>query len=173
MKVSLRRKIHIMAFPHETFLNARWSEDQSATMPRQPGGRVGAAPISASVASAMCSSSSGQQLATDGGELADPRRQQSEQDEPEHEQKMPVEGAQLQAQAHLVHVKASPQLVAGHPQSHEAAQQVQSVQAGEQIKKGVGRVGRQEIACGVQLLPREKLPDQECNGEQASCNQAV
>ena len=33
MKVSLSRKIHIMAFPQETFLNARWSEDQSATMP--------------------------------------------------------------------------------------------------------------------------------------------
>src|SRR2546430_10511877 len=40
MKVSLRRKIHIMAFPQETFLNARWSEDQSAAMPCQPEGRV-------------------------------------------------------------------------------------------------------------------------------------
>ena len=39
MKVSLSRKIHIMAFPQETFLNARWSEDQSAAMPRRPGGR--------------------------------------------------------------------------------------------------------------------------------------
>src|ERR1700746_2712509 len=36
MKVSLRRKIHIMAFPQETFLKARWSEAQSAAMPRQP-----------------------------------------------------------------------------------------------------------------------------------------
>src|ERR1700757_4496231 len=70
MKVSLRRKIHIMAFPQETFLNARWSEDQSATMPRQPGGRVGATPRSISVASAICasSSSSRQQLPADGGE---------------------------------------------------------------------------------------------------------
>jgi hypothetical protein len=34
MKVSLSRKIHIMAFPQETFLNARWSEDQSATKRR-------------------------------------------------------------------------------------------------------------------------------------------
>ena len=33
MKVSLRRKIHIIALPQGTFLNARWSEDQSATMP--------------------------------------------------------------------------------------------------------------------------------------------
>src|ERR1700693_6267125 len=53
MKVSLRRKIHIMALPQETFLNARWSEDQSAAMPRQPEGRVGAAPVFASAASAI------------------------------------------------------------------------------------------------------------------------
>jgi hypothetical protein len=33
MKVSLRRKIHIMALPHGTFLNARWSEDQSPMTP--------------------------------------------------------------------------------------------------------------------------------------------
>ena len=43
MKVSLSRKIHIIAFFQETCLKARWSEDQSATMPRQPGrwGRTG------------------------------------------------------------------------------------------------------------------------------------
>src|SRR6266446_1870953 len=40
MKVSLRRKIHIIALPQGTFLNARWSEDQSATMPCQPSGGV-------------------------------------------------------------------------------------------------------------------------------------
>src|SRR5260221_1878999 len=39
-KVSLRRKIHIIALPQGTFLNARWSEDQSATMPCQPSGGV-------------------------------------------------------------------------------------------------------------------------------------
>src|SRR5476649_466562 len=38
MKVSLRRKIHIIALPQGTFLNARWSEDQSATMPCKPSG---------------------------------------------------------------------------------------------------------------------------------------
>src|SRR5713226_4630475 len=57
MNVSLRRKIHIMALPQDTFLNARWSEDQSATMPVQPGGRAGAAPVSASTASAISLSS--------------------------------------------------------------------------------------------------------------------
>src|SRR3990172_10972888 len=39
MKVSLRRKIHIIAFPQGTFLNARWSEEKSATMPCKPSGR--------------------------------------------------------------------------------------------------------------------------------------
>src|SRR5258705_2836408 len=37
MNVSLRRKIHIIALPQGTFLNARWSEDQSATTPCKPG----------------------------------------------------------------------------------------------------------------------------------------
>src|SRR5262249_59305269 len=55
MNVSLRRKIHIMALPQETFLNARWSEDQSATMPRHPVGRVRAAPVFPSAASVICS----------------------------------------------------------------------------------------------------------------------
>src|SRR5262249_21859856 len=127
MKVSLRRKIHIMAFPQETFLNARWSEDQSATMPRQPPGRGGAAPVSTSAASVICSyPSSDQQLATDDGEIAHPRRQETEQDEPEGEQKMPVDSAQLHAQAHLFHLKASPHLVDRQGQGHHAAQQVQS-----------------------------------------------
>src|SRR4029077_4430365 len=104
MKVSLRRKIHIMALPQETFLKARWSEDQSATMPRQPEGRVGtAAPVFASATSVICSKpSSGQQPAADNGEIAHPGRQKAEQDEPEGEQKMPIDGAQPHAQAHVV-----------------------------------------------------------------------
>src|SRR3989304_9205993 len=38
MKVSLSRKIHIIALPQGTPLNARWSEDQSATKPCKPSG---------------------------------------------------------------------------------------------------------------------------------------
>src|SRR5450631_3488176 len=45
MKVSLRRKIHIIALPQGTFLNARWSEDQSATMPCKPSGNGRASPV--------------------------------------------------------------------------------------------------------------------------------
>src|SRR6516162_11753262 len=86
---------------------------------------------------------------------------------------MPVDGAQLHAQAHLGQLTASPHLVNRQGQGHQAAQQMQPVQPGEQIKEGVGCVGRQEVACGVQLLPCKELPDQECSGEEASCNQAV
>src|ERR1700674_5746095 len=79
IKVSLRRKIHIMALPQETFLNARWSEDQSAAMPCQPGGRVRAPPVFVRADSVICSLSSlGQKPATDDGEIAHPRRQQTE-----------------------------------------------------------------------------------------------
>ena len=35
-----------MAFPQDTFLNARWSEAQSVATPRQPGGRSSACPVS-------------------------------------------------------------------------------------------------------------------------------
>src|SRR6266849_10476737 len=45
MNVSLRRKIHIMALPQDTFLNARWSEDQSATMPWMPSGSGRGCPV--------------------------------------------------------------------------------------------------------------------------------
>src|SRR6266478_3519544 len=45
MNVSLRRKIHIIALPQGTFLNARWSEDQSATMPCKPSGSGRASPV--------------------------------------------------------------------------------------------------------------------------------
>src|SRR4026207_595182 len=38
MKESMTRTTHIIALPHGTFLNARWSEDQSATMPCKPSG---------------------------------------------------------------------------------------------------------------------------------------
>src|SRR5206468_7778248 len=53
MKVSLRRKIHIIALPQGTFLNARWSEDQSATMPSMPPGRGTDCPVFVPMACVM------------------------------------------------------------------------------------------------------------------------
>src|SRR3972149_10116087 len=54
MKVSLRRKIHIMALPQGTFLRARWSEDQSETMPCTPSGSGAGSKVSVGVAGVMC-----------------------------------------------------------------------------------------------------------------------
>jgi hypothetical protein len=48
MNVSLRRKIHIMAFPQETCLKALWSDAQSAAMDRQRVGRASAGTTSLS-----------------------------------------------------------------------------------------------------------------------------
>jgi hypothetical protein len=45
MKVSLSRKIHIIALPQGTPLNARWSEDQSAITPCKPGDSGTASPV--------------------------------------------------------------------------------------------------------------------------------
>src|ERR1700730_10872054 len=54
IKVSLRRKIHIMALPQVAVLNARWSEDQSAAKPCQPPGCAGASNVSVSAGSVIC-----------------------------------------------------------------------------------------------------------------------
>src|SRR6266704_6319611 len=54
MNVSLRRKIHIIALPQGTFLNARWSEDQSATMPWMPSGSGRACAVLVRIACVMC-----------------------------------------------------------------------------------------------------------------------
>src|SRR5450759_2507904 len=56
IKVSLRRKIHTMALPQVTFLNARWSDDQSAAKPCQPPGCAGASNEFVKAGSVICSS---------------------------------------------------------------------------------------------------------------------
>src|SRR5258707_9740529 len=79
IKVSLRRKIHIMTLPQETFLNARWSEDQSAAMPCQPAGRARVSPVLVSAWSAIGSwLLLGKQAATDVDEIVRPAGQQTE-----------------------------------------------------------------------------------------------
>src|SRR5689334_934022 len=75
IKVSLSRKIHIMTFPQETFLNARWSEDQSATTVCQRGGRVADSAVFASVGSTIwLRSSLAEQRATHCAETVRPVR---------------------------------------------------------------------------------------------------
>src|ERR1700716_885396 len=53
MNVSLRRKIHIIALPQGTFLNAPWAEHQAATMPCKPSASGRGSPVLASAGSVM------------------------------------------------------------------------------------------------------------------------
>src|SRR5438094_10488280 len=58
MKVSLRRGIHIIALPQGPFLRARWSEEQSASMPWRPSGNATASAVllcAAAIAFCACS----------------------------------------------------------------------------------------------------------------------
>ena len=73
MNVSLSRKIHIMALPQETFLNVLWSDDQSAAIPRRPGGRGATGAACSSVVSAMSISSLGTAGRADARQESDPR----------------------------------------------------------------------------------------------------
>ena len=77
---------------------------------------------------------------------------------------MPVDGAQLTLKRTWFTSKPRHTLTAVG-QGHQAAQQVQPVHAGEQVKESDGRVVRQEVTCSVQLLPRQELPDQECKAK--------
>src|SRR5882672_6454587 len=120
MKVSLRRKIHIMALPQETFLKARWSEDQSAAMPRKPAIRAGDSAVSVSAVSAI-GLSLVEQPATDVDEIVGPARQQTEQDQPDQQQEMPVDSAEFHAQAHPDHLSATPHLGSRSAEGHQAA----------------------------------------------------
>src|SRR4051794_5296930 len=136
MKVSLKRKTHIMAFPQGTSLNARWSDDQSAATPAQPAGRARTSPVSSlTVACAI------------GARSSSVVQQHREQHQPDQQQEMPVDGAQLDAQAHLVRdiaavaavaaaVAASPYLRGRPAEGNQAAEQVQSVHGGEQVEEG-------------------------------------
>src|ERR1700712_5145018 len=53
MNVSLRRKSHIMPFPHDAVLNTRWSYDQSVAKPSQPSARLMAVPVTLGARSAI------------------------------------------------------------------------------------------------------------------------
>src|SRR5689334_17423300 len=96
MKVSLRRKIHIMALPQWTFLNASWSDDQSATKLSNPLGSAAGSAVtwSAMVYAVPCRTVQVLCFCLGG-------QQQIEESEPNHEQEVPVDGAQINAQAYL------------------------------------------------------------------------
>ena len=138
MKVSLRRKIHIIAFPQETLLNARWSEAQSAATPRRPSA-VDASPRGLGCGLPPCGRSSGQQwrqMSTKS--FAQPVKSSWQQDEPDEQQEMPVDGAQLDARgaAGLARPRRWLSSVPIRPSATSAAQHMQAVQPGDQIEEG-------------------------------------
>ena len=106
----------------------------------------------------------GEQPPTDVDEIVRPARQQTKQDQPDQQQEVPVDRAELHAQAHLGHLGATPHLGSRSAQRHQTAHQVQPVRRGDHVEEGIGWIGRHEVARGPQLLPRQQLPNQECNG---------
>src|SRR5688500_10568303 len=90
MKVSERRKIHIMAFPQWTWRNASWSPAQSSTSSRTA---WGGPPLSA-----LAPSSTSVRITVDMPTLSSGRHEQPQHQKPHEQQEMPVGGGQLDAQ---------------------------------------------------------------------------
>src|SRR4028118_2380069 len=158
MKVSLRRKTHIMAFPQETPLKARWSEDQSPTKDLQPVGRAASRVRVGAVSGIwpILSERTGANRVEpdEGGRV----REDAEQHDPGDQEEMPVRRAQLDAQAQLVGRGAAPQLGAGPAQGDQASQHVQSMNRGDEVEESVGRIGRKAVSRGGELPPDKDLP---------------
>src|SRR4051794_14929986 len=112
-------------------------------MPRQPAIRADGSPVFVNAVSAIWSLPSlGEQLATDVDEIVRPARQQTEQDQPDQQQEMPVDGAEFHAQTYLDHRSATPYLGCGSAQGYQTAHQMQPVRRGDQVEKGIGWIGR-------------------------------
>ena len=124
MNVSLSRKIHIIALPHGTFLNARWSDDQSATMPCMP-----SASGSASVRLVSAGCVIGYDPSIDGyssnTRTGPPRRAAGSANTP----------CTAPRSSGPCHVDAAPTLAVALAQTPQAAQQVDAVQRGEQDRR--------------------------------------
>src|SRR5215831_5328670 len=85
------------------------------------------------------------------------KTEKGEKNEPHYKQKMPIDGAEFYAQTQLPHGEISQRFTCRPCQSHEAAQQMQSVHADDQVKKTAGRAGRQKVAGRDHLPPSNKL----------------
>src|SRR5437867_5972018 len=101
-------------------------------MPSKPSGRGRASPVLVSAGCAI---------------YLDPlgRQQQSEQNQPNQEQIVPVHRAQLHTQAYCADLDAAPHLGGGLAPDPQAAQQVQGVQSGEQVKESGGWISRYKV----------------------------
>src|SRR5882724_6288509 len=114
----------------------------------------------------------GEQLATHVDETVCPARQQTEQDQPDQQQEMPIDSAEFHAQAYLGHLGATPHLGSGSAEGHETAHQMQPVRRRDQVEERIGWIGRDEIPRELQLLPRQELSNQEYDGGCSRCEQA-
>src|ERR1700730_3751205 len=106
----------------------------------------------------------GQQLATDVDEIVRPARQQTEQDQPDQQQEMPIDSAEFHAQAHLDHLNATPYLGGRSTEGHQTAHEMEPVHGGDQVEEGIGWIGRYEIPREAQLSPRQELASQKYDG---------
>src|SRR5947209_20442567 len=115
-------------------------------MPCQPAARGGGSMLSVSAVSAIsCLPSLVQQLATYVDETACPACQQTEQNQPDQQQEVPVDGTKFHAQAHLRCWRAMPHLGSRSAEGHQTACQMQSVHCRNQVEERIGWVGREEI----------------------------
>src|SRR5580700_7334696 len=123
MKVSLRRKIHIIALPQGTG-KACLSADQSETTPGKPS--------SAAVDSPVVVVTAFSAIRVDPDSV---RQQHSKQDQPHQQQVMPVDGTQFHAQAQINQLDAVRHSDDGLAPNQQAPEQVQPVHAGKQVEK--------------------------------------
>src|SRR5260370_20681963 len=104
-------------------------------MPWQPAVRAGDSSVFVSAVPAIWSLPSlAEQLAPDVDEIVRPARQETEQDQPDQQQEMPVDGAEFYAEAHLDHLSATPHLGSRSAQGHQTAHQMQPVHRGDQVE---------------------------------------
>src|SRR5690606_17103627 len=166
MNVSDSRKIHIIALPQGTW-NVCLSEDQSLLMLAQAPVRASAAVIEASCAM-ECS-----RLGFSGG------KQQREYAEPDQEQPMPIDRAELDAHADLAgrddagRREPAPD-ACGRPAEHpQSAQQMQAVHGRQQDEERVSRIGPVVLPGRRELPPRDELPEQERHREHAAGGEVI
>src|SRR3546814_5707569 len=129
MKVAERRKIHIMAFPQWTPLKTSWSAAQSSAKSRRASGGPPAA-------------SSPGRITVDMPSLSSGRYEQSQHQNPDEQQEMPVSGGELDRQRRRSASARTPHRQAPEPQ---APDEVEAVKGGDHVEEGVGRVRLEEI----------------------------
>src|SRR5688572_27659321 len=125
MNVSLSRKIHIIALP-QGMTKACLSDAKSPTTPGRPGiVPAGSTTLVAASAVMVLPASSGLQ-------------QQAEQHQPDQQQEMPVDGAELDGEPHRLDIGIrTVETGARSEPRDEPAHQVQHMDAGEQVERGV------------------------------------